>query len=210
MTQVLTAAAPGRYSVTLSVALDGASEVFDAAVEVVVSADHDRDGVPNDLDRCPASASGEIVGPNGCAPGQEQSADFVTIQLGSGPKALELRTLRVNVGTDFWTDNGAWGFQVKGTLLIASPLGDIPMYESDVLFEYGESKLGGVQRVRGRAQVPFPTYGPLAGAQIKRAAMAEVGLDYGRNLSYLEAPLTAAGSICSSTSTPAWKSTPGR
>ena len=191
VTQVLTASAPGRYSVTLSAALDDDTEVQEASVQVVVSADADRDGVADDLDRCPSSAAHAIVGPDGCAPAQSRTADFVTIQLGSGPNALVLRTSRANVGSEFWTEGGVWGFNVKGTLLIASPLGDIPMYEADVLFEYGQSKLAGIQRLRGRAQVPFPTLGPLAGAEIKRAAMAELGLDYGRNLAYLAAPLLA-------------------
>jgi hypothetical protein len=135
ITRVIIARQPGRYKVALGVTVTGQQVEEKAAVTVVVTADGDRDGVADDLDRCPEFTAGAIVGPNGCAPQEQQSADLVTIQLGSGPNALILRTFSANVGSDYWTENGVRGFNVKGTLLIASPLGDIPMYEADVLFD---------------------------------------------------------------------------
>lgn len=189
VTQVVTGNSPGRYQVALGATLADRDEPTQATVTVVVDADDDGDGISNEMDRCPASAAGARVGPKGCAPQASQAIEFETIRLGSGPDALVLRSHPNNVGAEFWTENGVWGFRVEGTVLIASPLGDIPMYEASVLFEYGQDKQEGVQRIRGRAQVPFPALGPLAGAEIKQAAMAEVGLDAGRNLADLNAPL---------------------
>ncbi len=185
LSQTVSALETGRFELTLAANLPSAGLERSVRIRVIVEADSDGDGVPDEIDLCPASGTGDAVGNAGCAPVDvvDDSA-FRDLQVGQ-------ITFRVHEGNleEQYSNGTLTSLQASGSLLLLTPLGDMVLQEAELIFEYGDSALAGIERLRGTAQVPFPDMGILAGAEIGTPVVADVGLDYGSNLADLEAPL---------------------
>lgn len=76
---------------------------------------------------------------------------------------------------------------VADDLVVRLPIGEVRLPAADL--EVDLSAGNRVEAVRGTAQVPFPSMGALDNMEIITPATANVGLDTGANLAYLNAPL---------------------
>ncbi len=175
----------GRFELTLTATLPSTGLEQSVRINIIVEADMDGDGVPDEIDLCAYSTLGDSVDNSGCAVTDVvDSSAFRDLQIGE----IIFRVQENNLEEQYL--NGTLtGLQASGSLLLLTPLGDIVLKEAELVFEYGASGVGGIERLRGTAQVPFPDVGMLADAEVGTPVMADVGLDYGRNLSDLEAPL---------------------
>jgi len=81
------------------------------------------------------------------------------------------------------------GFDVHGALLLATPLGQLPIANASVTFAYGADASAGLETVRGDANVPFPSLGAAQGFSADDLVSASLGFDSGENLADLGAPL---------------------
>jgi len=81
------------------------------------------------------------------------------------------------------------GFAVHGALLLATPLGELPIANASVTFAYGADRSQGLKTVRGDASVPFPSFGAAQGFTADDLVSASLGFDSGKNLASLDAPL---------------------
>ncbi|NJN82207.1 MAG: hypothetical protein HC802_07965 [Caldilineaceae bacterium] len=79
------------------------------------------------------------------------------------------------------------GIELSDRLVLKMPVGDMELINAELILEPGEE--GGFESVRGKAQLPLPTFGLLGDAQMITPAVADVGLDRGANLMHLGAPL---------------------
>ncbi len=77
------------------------------------------------------------------------------------------------------------GYQVTGDVYLVTPISRLRLAGSNLFFAFQEGT-DRVERIRGQAYVPSP-YASDA-VEIKKPAMAEVGMDFGRNLD-LDTPL---------------------
>lgn len=183
--QTVTSLEAGRFELTLSASLPSAGLEQSVRISVIVEADSDGDGVPDELDLCPDNAAGDTVNNAGCNPADViDTSTFRDLQVGQ----ITFRIREDNLEEEYI--NGVLtSLQANGSLLLLTPLGEIVLQEAELVFEYGDSALAGIERLRGTAQVPFPSVGILADAEIGTPVIADVGLDYGSNLADLEAPL---------------------
>ncbi len=183
LNQTVTGLEAGRFELTLSANLPSAGLEQSVRISVIVKAD--SDGVPDELDLCPNSTAGDTVNNAGCAPVDVvDNSAFRDLQVGQ----ITFRVREDNLEEQY--SNGILtSLQASGSLLLLTPLGDMVLQEAELVFEYGNSALAGIERLRGTAQVPFPNVGILADAEIGTPVIADVGLDYGSNLADLEAPL---------------------
>ncbi len=175
----------GRFELILTATLPSTGLEQSVRINIVVEADTDGDGVPDEIDLCAYSVLGDAVDNSGCATTDVvDSSAFRDLQIGE----ITFRVQENNLEEQY--SNGTLtGLQASGSLLLLTPLGDVVLKEAELVFEYGTSGIGDIERLRGTAQVPFPDVGILADAEVGTPVMADVGLDYGRNLSDLEAPL---------------------
>ncbi len=81
------------------------------------------------------------------------------------------------------------GYEVHGALLLTTPLGQVPIANASVVFEKGDDPKYGLERVRGFVGMPFPVAGALRGFEVDDLVTASIGLDWGKNLKDLEAPI---------------------
>ena len=70
---------------------------------------------------------------------------------------------------------------------LSLPWGDLKL--TDVQLQVGLGADGSVERLRGTADMPFPTFGVLDDTRVVTPARADVGLDLGKNLSGLNLEL---------------------
>ena len=170
--------------------------------------DADADGVSDDSDLCPGTSRGIDVNATGCDVAKDAGAH---IPWGQPIPADALRavpttgSVETNGFMNFVVDaNGRFpmvfralasnvqtlekGFHVTGTLLLDVPGGTVTLAEADVTFEYGTSPADGIQTLHGSARVPFPDFGAAANVELE-APIAELGLEDGKNLAALKAPL---------------------
>lgn len=82
---------------------------------------------------------------------------------------------------------GAAKISLDEDLVITLPAGDVTLPKANLDLELDENNR--VKRLHGTAEVPFPSLGALANVQVRTPALAEVGLDTGKNLSHLHADL---------------------
>lgn len=107
--------------------------------------------------------------------------DLCSVEIRPG---LSLRTARENVAVNPQNT----GFTMRHEVAIPTPVGDILLSESDLIVELSNgSPFGGVETLRGRSRIPFPTLGFLAAAEVTRQPMVDVGVDLGDNLIPVEA-----------------------
>jgi hypothetical protein len=79
--------------------------------------------------------------------------------------------------------------QVDDALVLTLPTGDLALPNADVTLELGQENR--IRRLHGTAEIALPRVGLLGDAQVNGPAMADVGLDLGENLDYLDLPLQA-------------------
>lgn len=170
--------------------------------------DSDSDGVGDDRDLCPGTASGVKVTPAGCELAADKAAQIpwgqpipasaaqVTPATGSvevngfmsfvvdprGPLPMVFRARASSV------QELEHGYHVTGAVLLDVPGGNITLAEADVTFELGGSIADGVTKLSGSARVPFPDFGAPESVELE-TPMAKLGLELGRNLAELKAPL---------------------
>ena len=170
--------------------------------------DADADGVGDDSDLCPGTPRGTDVNATGCDLAKDKAAH---IPWGQAVPADALRavpttgsveangfmnlvvdakgrfpiTFRALASSVQKLENG---FHVSGTLLLDVPGSTITLSEADVTFEYGASAADGIQTLHGSARVPFPDFGDAANVELE-APIAEIGLEEGKSLAALKAPL---------------------
>jgi len=77
--------------------------------------------------------------------------------------------------------------EIDDDLVITLPVGEITLPKAQLEVEMGTDNQ--IARLHGTVETPFPTLGVLSDVRMVEPAMAEVGLDTGRNLSHLHAPL---------------------
>lgn len=170
--------------------------------------DGDHDGLASGEDICAGTAPGAEVDGFGCS--QAQREQGIGSRIASGSKeliehppetgtvtngyvalVLDRNTSRPFVFHTFAsnvtpTDDG---YAVKGALLLATPLGELPIANASVTFAYGADESAGLQTVRGDASVPFPSFGAARGFTADDLVSATLGFDSGANLADLDAPL---------------------
>jgi hypothetical protein len=69
---------------------------------------------------------------------------------------------------------------INKDITLALPIGDVTLSNADLQIEVGPD--GEIQRLRGTADMPFPTFGLLDDVRIVTPARAEFGLERGENL----------------------------
>jgi hypothetical protein len=77
--------------------------------------------------------------------------------------------------------------ELDNDLVITLPVGEITLPKAQLDIEMGNGNR--IARLHGTVETPFPTLGVLSDVHIIQPALAEVGLDTGKNLSALHAPL---------------------
>jgi hypothetical protein len=77
--------------------------------------------------------------------------------------------------------------ELDDDLVITLPVGAITLPKAQLDVEMGADNR--IARLHGAVETPFPTLGVLSDVRMVQPALAEVGLDTGRNLSHLHAPL---------------------
>lgn len=121
--------------------------------------------------RCDQGACAVEVSLDGVSP-------FVKAGAALGVSALESRAGQLPAGTRLDVDQD---------LTLTLPLGEIVLPKAQLAVEIGENNR--IERLRGTAQVMLPTLGALSDVRTLQPAIAEVGLDAGKNLRHLHAPL---------------------
>ena len=77
--------------------------------------------------------------------------------------------------------------EIRDDLVVTLPVGEISLPRAQLDVEMGDGNR--IARLHGTVETPFPTLGVLSDVRMVQPAVAEVGLDTGRNLSHLHAPL---------------------
>lgn len=170
--------------------------------------DTDEDGVSDDRDLCPDTPGGVKVNATGCDVALDPAA---SIPWGEPVPASALRPVPENGSVDaagfvniVVDEKGQFpmvfrvhssgveelpnGFQAKGAVLLDVPGGTITLADAEIVFEYGSSGIFGIERLHGVARVPFPDFGSPEDVELE-APIAEIGIELGKNLSHLQAPL---------------------
>lgn len=193
-TQNITGLIPGEYQLTVLAGVAGTSAYQELVVKVQIDPDADLDTIADGLDFCPDTAPAANVDEWGCSSSQDiaSSGQLRRIEINPTDAALPITMLALASNVDDRLISECV-LEVNGDVILETPLGNIPVFETGLLFECdaGGGSLA-IRRVRGSAQVPFPDVGFLAGAQIENPVQAELGLDTGANLAFLEAPLNEA------------------
>jgi hypothetical protein len=76
---------------------------------------------------------------------------------------------------------------IADDLVLTLPVGEVTLPKAQLDVEMGEHNR--IARLHGTVETPFPTLGVLSDVRMVQPAVAEVGLDTGKNLSHLRAPL---------------------
>jgi hypothetical protein len=121
--------------------------------------------------RCADGACTVQVGLDGISP-------LARIGAGLGLSALQRKSGALPAGVRLAIDDD---------LVITLPVGEITLPNAQLDVEMGDGNR--IARLHGAVETPFPTLGVLSDVRIFEPAMAEVGLDTGKNLSHLHAPL---------------------
>lgn len=103
-----------------------------------------------------------------------------------GPE-LTLTTARRNLSVH---PDGS-GFEAAGAVFVETASGRIPLFNADLVFETGTGPLAGIERLVGSVDAPFPSLPLFGDAVLEGGTRASLGVDFGRNLDYLDAPLKA-------------------
>ena len=143
-----------------------ASEAVSA--DRVQPADLEEYGVSCDKDVCTVNVSLDRLG---ISPIAKLGASF----------AIELAQDNLN----FLPDKA--GIEIEDDLTLKLPIGDLALVDTDLTLVLDEN--GQVQRLRGTAQVPFPSIGVLENVDLDSPLRADLGLEMGENLAHLQAPL---------------------
>jgi hypothetical protein len=78
-------------------------------------------------------------------------------------------------------------FEITDDLVLTLPVGEITLPRAQLDVEMDDHNR--IARLHGTVETPFPTLGVLSDMHMVQPAVAEVGLDTGKNLSHLNAPL---------------------
>jgi len=100
--------------------------------------------------------------------------------------AILLQTLQENV--EFVPDNAH--MTISDDVQLIMPIGAMDLLAAELVLQRTDD--GNIDRMRGTARVPFPALGWLEDVELDAPLAADVGLDWGRNLSHLNAPLDPA------------------
>ena len=118
-----------------------------------------------------------VVNPASAAPEQPIDARTPTLRLG----------VERLLGALPFASRDAEGSQASMSIskdaTLSLPWGDLKL--TNVQLQVGLDAAGSVARLRGTADMPFPTFGMLDDARVVTPARADVGLDLGRNLTGL-------------------------
>jgi hypothetical protein len=77
--------------------------------------------------------------------------------------------------------------EINDDLLLTLPVGQITLPKAQLNVELGDHNQ--IARLHGTVEAPFPSLGVLSDVRMVQPAIAEVGLDTGKNLGHLGAPL---------------------
>jgi hypothetical protein len=77
--------------------------------------------------------------------------------------------------------------EINDDLVLTLPVGKLTLPKAQLNVELGDHNQ--ISRLHGTVEAPFPTLGVLSDVRMVQPALAEVGLDTGKNLSHLGAPL---------------------
>ena len=77
--------------------------------------------------------------------------------------------------------------KIDDDLTLTLPVGEIVLPKAQLDLEMGEDNR--IERLHGVVETPFPTLGVLSDVRMVQPVLAEVGLELGKNLSHLAAPL---------------------
>jgi hypothetical protein len=121
--------------------------------------------------RCADGACTVRVGLDGVSP-------LARFAAGLGLSALQRKSGALPAGVRLAIDDD---------LVFTLPVGEITLPRAQLDVEMGDHNR--IQRLHGTVETPFPTLGVLSDVRMVEPSTAEVGLDTGRNLSHLHAPL---------------------
>lgn len=79
------------------------------------------------------------------------------------------------------------GLQITDDVTIQTPMGKLALFDTDLIVQLAADQT--VERLRGTAQIPWPSFGGEATAGEHALAAADIGLEPGKYLSHLNIPL---------------------
>ena len=120
-------------------------------------------------------------------------AAIVTPAAAAPDKPIDTQTPSLRLGVERMIEATPFGgiaagvskapISISKDVTLSLPWGDLKLTNVQLQVEMGKS--GSVQRLRGTADMPFPTFGVLDDTRIVTPARADVGLELGRNLNGL-------------------------
>lgn len=81
------------------------------------------------------------------------------------------------------------GLQITDDVTIQTPMGQLALFDTDMIVQLAADQT--IERLRGTAQIPWPSFGGATDGVEHALAVADIGLEPGKYLSYLNLPLAA-------------------
>lgn len=81
------------------------------------------------------------------------------------------------------------GLQITDDVTIQTPMGKLALFDTDMIVQLAADQT--IERLRGTAQIPWPSFGGETAGGEHALAAADIGLEPGKYLSHLNLPLAA-------------------
>lgn len=81
------------------------------------------------------------------------------------------------------------GLQITDDVTIQTPMGKLALFDTDLIVQLAADQT--IERLRGTAQIPWPSFGGETPGVEQALAIADIGLEPGKYLSHLNLPLGA-------------------
>lgn len=81
------------------------------------------------------------------------------------------------------------GLQITDDVTIQTPMGQLALFDTDMIVQLAADQT--IERLRGTAQIPWPSFGGATDGVEHALAVADIGLEPGKYLSHLNLPLAA-------------------
>jgi hypothetical protein len=81
------------------------------------------------------------------------------------------------------------GLQITDDVTIQTPMGKLALFDTDMIVQLAADQT--IERLRGTAQIPWPSFGGATDGVEHALALADIGLEPGKYLGHLNLPLAA-------------------
>ena len=81
------------------------------------------------------------------------------------------------------------GLQITDDVTIQTPMGKLALFDTDMIVQLAADQT--IERMRGTAQIPWPSFGGATDGVEHALALADIGLEPGKYLGHLNLPLAA-------------------